>query len=455
MPRRSVRARKRSLGFLYFAIGALVIAAVALICAIVITDRAKPDIPDTAGQPVAEGNFVDANDLPESEMVLKSDTFSEDTLSGSPQATPTPTPEPTDTPEPAPTMDPNDPLARLRPLPESSGMLAMFKKANTDEKVIAITLDECSGATIMGNFITVAERFGAKLTLFPTGESILKKGMDSVLRQCVQKYGFEIENRGYSTTAKLYQYPTPLMVQEIWKQSVALNFVLGVHYQPHFYRLYGGSGRYDPRTHAYLAQQGYYGIGDWSVSGTDNTAEKLISKLAPGEIFFFKSTPEDGQKMFQLMQAAKDAGYRMVTLNELFGYPANEQTQVQGSLLAETMPEFDYDPMEHLYDLFPGDAAWAVTLMQNRLVELGYLAPKGADGVFGDGTSEALRLFQAQCGQAASGAGDVQTQRKLYADDAPANPNPVGQGVPPAQSPLGKKVEEELVASDDPFAGAY
>ena len=44
------------------------------------------------------------------------------------------------------------------------------------------------------------------------------------------------------------------------------------------------------------------------------------------------------------------------------------------------------------------------------------------DGIFGEGSSEALRMFQAQVGRPASGAGDITTLKMLYAKDAPINP---------------------------------
>ena len=60
--------------------------------------------------------------------------------------------------------------------------MPLFSKANTDEMMIAITLDECSGATITNEFMEAAYSHGAKLTLFPTGENVMKTGMDEVLQ---------------------------------------------------------------------------------------------------------------------------------------------------------------------------------------------------------------------------------------------------------------------------------
>ena len=76
MPRRSVRNRRRSLGCLTFAIGALVVIAAGLVCAIVLTDRLPVSV-DEPTPTVDGGAFVDANDLPQSEMVLTAGSFDE------------------------------------------------------------------------------------------------------------------------------------------------------------------------------------------------------------------------------------------------------------------------------------------------------------------------------------------------------------------------------------------
>lgn len=449
MPRRSVRTRKRTMGVLSFLIGLAVVAAVGLICAIAIRDRLNPADRDAAAPATTDGVFVDARNMPESRIVLRASSFSEEYL-----PTPTPDQDHATAPESAPSSTPDlsNPASAFMPAAISADMLPIYKKAPIEDKVIAITLDECSGEKITAAFVKLAQKYNAKLTLFPTGENIMKSGMNTLLRRCLFELGYEIENRGYTDFAKVYQYIDTLLVQEIWKQSVALNFALGVKYQPHFYRMYGGLGESDPRTHAFLKQQGYLGIAHWTVACSGLDISKIPGKLTPGGIYIFKSNVDDGQRMYALMKAAKEAGYRMVTLNELFGLPANEYHQVQGSLLAETMPDFHYDANRY-YDLYIGDVAWAVALVQNRLTQLGYLPEESADGIFGEGTSEGLRLFQAEIGRAASGIADVATQKALFAIDAPRNPRPLETNEPEGSNKSGgsskKGDTSEDTASED------
>lgn len=442
MPSKDVRRRRRSMGFLTALIALLAIAAAGLVCLIVYRELRQPPEAEVA----VAGNYVRAEELPEAEVVLKADTYKEEYL---PAATEEATPTPPPTPTPLPTLDNLDPNAAVRPAAMSEDLLPIFKKAFTKQKIIAVTLDECSGATIMEQFIALAQKYNAKLTLFPTGENILKNGMAQVLQKCLFQLGYEIENRCFSGMAKLFQGPVSVMVQEIWKQSAALDYVLGVKYEPHFLRMYGGLGENDPRTHAYLKQQGYYGVAHWTVSGSDTPPEKFESLLTPGGIYIFKTTKQDLELMKALLDAANTHDYHMVTLNELFGFEANDYYQVEGSLLSETMPEFDYDD-NMIYEIHPGETSWGVVRMQEQLGRLGYLVGSRADGVFGEGTSNALRLFQVEVGLPATGAGDIPTLEKLFADDAPVNPNPIATPTPTPDPDIPLLPEEgPLIPSED------
>jgi type IV secretory pathway VirB10-like protein len=70
-------------------------------------------------------------------------------------------------------------------------------------------------------------------------------------------------------------------------------------------------------------------------------------------------------------------------------------------------------------NLAMGSKGAEVRRLQERLIELGYLPEGSADGVYGSSTAAALSAFQAKLGMAATGAADVLTQEKLFADDAP------------------------------------
>ena len=66
------------------------------------------------------------------------------------------------------------------------------------------------------------------------------------------------------------------------------------------------------------------GIAHWNVSGSGTGLQKLIAGLAPGNIYLFHTTDKDTAKLQEFIPAAVQAGYKLVTLNEMFGYPENE-----------------------------------------------------------------------------------------------------------------------------------
>ena len=418
MPRRTIHRRLRAQGgCLSFAIGVLTLAALALVVAIVVTSRLKPEGDDITKPAVNGGSYVDVNEPSDEDhqmVVVAGDLVGEGDIK---VLTPSPSPTPEPTVTPGPTFNPDDPYALVRPQPTEPGFLPVFTKADTEEKKIAITIDECSGGVITRNFALKALEYGAKLTLFPTGESVMIKSMAEVLRECLYTLGFEIENRCYSNTAKLYSLNDTMMASEIWKQSIAVSYVLGVKYQMHFLRLYGRDGENDLRTHTYIAQEGYKGIAGWTYNGSLMDLGRIGNNLAPGNIYYFKSNNDDLYRMEVLMKEAREQGYQMVTLNELFGYEPNEQ-EVVANVLAEDMPELENRDIPY-YFMKTGDCTWATNLLQRRLTQLGYLPDDSADGVYGSGTAAALSAFQAKIGIAATGAADVATQERLYADDAP------------------------------------
>ncbi len=119
MPRRSVRARRRTRGFLSIAITTLAVLAVVLIVAIAITDelKARNSQDVVVIRENGDGNYVNPND-PESsayQLELNASTFSKTNLPDVAMDTPSPTPSAEPTPSPSPAR--NRPLTRMIPMP--------------------------------------------------------------------------------------------------------------------------------------------------------------------------------------------------------------------------------------------------------------------------------------------------------------------------------------------------
>ncbi len=65
-----------------------------------------------------------------------------------------------------------------------------------------------------------------------------------------------------------------------------------------------------------------------------------------------------------------------------------------------------------------GSSGEAVQALQARLIDLNYLSGS-ADGDYGNKTKSAIELFQTEAGLEVTGIADPETQKKLFAEDAP------------------------------------
>ena len=340
------------------------------------------------------------------------------TLALEPTASPVPTPEPSPTPVPPP-----EPTAFAAvQAPESFTYLPVIRQAHTEKKQIAITVDDCYQKSNLEQIIGFAEQNGGKLTLFPIGQNVVRKGMPELLQDCVFRLGFEVENHTWSHS-RIFRMSEEEMAAEIWKQQAAVSYALGVNYQQHFFRLMGGDGENDQRTHNYLEQLGYRGIASWSLSGSDAELSQIAQSLAPGKIYLFHTTDADTAKLREFIPYVVSQGYELVTLNELLGLDANETSDL--STAAQQMPAPAPYQVEYR-ELHKGEYSWSVVQIQQRLMQLGYLdrsaksATRGnpADGVYGSSTVSAIQSFQKANGLPETGIADVDTQRLLLGDAA-------------------------------------
>lgn len=327
------------------------------------------------------------------------------------EATFVPTAEPTQLPTPEPVQSRVNSRAGNRPEAEE-GFLPVFRHADTDEKIIAITVDDCFQADNLEQIIQLALDYDGKLTIFPIGEQTMRSKQAQILKAAWEA-GMELENHTYTHNG-LYRCTDERLAKEIYMQNYALSYILGGQYECHFLRPMGGDARNDQRIHAYINQLGYRGIAHWSKSGS---SQKQLKEVTSGDIYLFHTTDTDLEILRKFIPAVAAMGYRMVTLNEMFGYEDNAFTPME---IPKVMPEIpQLEPYETvLVELDKGTYAYAVLTLQARLKELGYQDGK-PDGIYGDGTVEAVKAFQRKAGLKADGIAGVETQTAIYAQDAP------------------------------------
>lgn len=315
------------------------------------------------------------------------------------------------------------------PTPEGEGYLPVFSKGETTQKVIAITVDDCNQTENLRQIVQCAIDNGGKLTILPIGQNLERESLREVIRYAYEN-GMELENHTYTHPA-FYRMTTEEMAWEIYMNNRAVSETLGVDYQMHFMRTRGGDNRHDLRTHQYMEKMGYYGMAHWTLSGSSSSVAELKSELAPGNIYLFHTTDNDLGKLLGFIPYATQQGYRLVTLNEMFGLPENETAPLSEMNMPEpdpyVIPEYKLLDKKHSY-------VYDVYLLQQRLIELGWLDGK-ADGVYGDDTYMAVGYFQKAIGMQPNGNATPETQEALYRDDAPrSNDGRTAIGAPASTS---------------------
>ncbi len=210
------------------------------------------------------------------------------------------------------------PVADLRPQPAAEGFLPVFYQANTEELVVAITIDECGSETQMKSILASAAEYNAHLTFFPTGTEI---AANEELWAAAFLGGHEIENHTM-TGARLAGLDAESLIGEIDGQTDLVREVIGAEYASHFLRTDDLEDDTDAALHALLSERGYMGIARWAQKTPAN-----FSSVAPGQILSY--TASDAKTLKTVMRILSENGYRMVTLNELFAYPENIESTAE------------------------------------------------------------------------------------------------------------------------------
>lgn len=390
------RARRRSLNRKRLIIGGAAAALIVIAALVLLLPKGSPDRSVEAAVRATPTPASDEPRIAEGEPLV-------------PLVSPTPTPQPTSQPTPeAVAADENPQRAATRPTATAEGFLPVFSKANTQEKIVAITVDDCNQTENLKQIVDKAIEAGGKLTIFPIGENLKRQELQEVLKYAWEN-GFELENHTFTHNG-LYACDDETLANEVYKQQVALGYILGKEYQCHFLRPAGGDARGDQRMHMYARQLGYYGIAHWSASGSANKT-KIAKALEPGAIYLFHTKDSDRDKLLKFIPWVVEQGYQLVTLNEMFGYPANETSPLKASL--DEYPTPTLAPYEKVYvPLKKTSYSWEAYLVQQKLIELGYLTGE-PDGRFGEGSEAAVKAYQKDHGMEQTGVVDADLVRTL------------------------------------------
>ena len=430
MPNQKKRARRRQGGAGTILPALIILFAMVAAALMIVLVYSHPLTPERSnGLPYDYENlrFAEMSDATAAPLILGATATPEPTEEALDE-----TPEPTTTPDPDSEAEENTPEQteqesgnRLIPTPMPGDyFLPIFDKAlrtPNDLPMIAVTVDGCDDADKLTKILNTAAFYGAKLTLFPTGDALMKLG--SGFKSCVTQMNYELENCTFDAGKRDYTLSSGEMALQIWRQSIATSYAVTRDYQQHFYRPRTRQSVYDQRTHFFIHKLGFLGVASYTHSYKDHNIDSLVASLENGNIYQFDMT-ERSMNMFEtFIGEASRKGYKLVTMNELFDLEENTISR-NLTLSEQTLPEMnDYIPT--YYDLKLDYRTNAVYSLQTRLIRLGYLKPSAenedirADGIYGSDTSIAVSEFQAKVGIVATGNADVETQQRLFAEDAP------------------------------------
>lgn len=202
----------------------------------------------------------------------------------------------------------------LRPLPEEEGLLPVFRRANTNEKKVAIVIDTFESAQHIETLLGLAGTFGAKITFVPTGVELLMYPNSWVN---VAFAGHEIENHTLDNT-RLSTLADEDKAENLQEQTEILRAYIGEHYTPHFLSTNDLEDDADAFLHSWLQGNGYLGIIRW-----DERMPASFDKVVPGAVLNYPLTDEGMKALSNAIPVLAENGYQMVTMNELFMYPDN------------------------------------------------------------------------------------------------------------------------------------
>ena len=206
------------------------------------------------------------------------------------------------------------PQPELRPTAQANGLLPVYYNANTQSKLVAITVYNIPSASDVDRLLGLCGTYNAKLTFFVTGTQV--SAAQSLWPQVVIS-GCEIEGMGL-TGAGASGLSYDALEAEIDGFAFALRGIIGEDYQPHFHSTLNMDDYDNATLHKILAAKGYYGIASWSL-----TNPKSIDQIKPGQIIAIDLSSYGVSLLGEVMRVLEEQGYSVVTLNTLFEYPEN------------------------------------------------------------------------------------------------------------------------------------
>lgn len=195
--------------------------------------------------------------------------------------------------------------------------ITIYKRAEINEKRIAITIDDWWHPEKLKMFLDLADEYDCKLTLYPVGVNLRKRDKDMWQRAIDE--GHEIGNHT-NTHVNLEKRSKESVYKQLTYMEKNLNKVLGYEYEIKTCRYPFGAGRNQSRKSLFaktVREAGYMHVVLWDVDTTD--PNKLLKSVKNGSIILLHGNGKDYNCLKKALPVLKERGYEMVTVSELLG----------------------------------------------------------------------------------------------------------------------------------------
>ena len=209
-----------------------------------------------------------------------------------------------------------------------------ISKGNTQEKVIALTIDDGSDGANFGHILTVLDKHNVKATFFLTGTGAQHHPQH--IKNVVAK-GHGIGNHSYNHP-DFTKISTTEMTSQLNRTETIIKNLTGKSTKPYFRAPYGSTNSTVLNT---VGNAGYLFTLHWTIDTLDWTGNsattiynRVMNNLVPGSIVLMH-TGEGASgtvtALDRIIPAAKSRGYRFVTIAQLLNRPTSPTLPTTGT----------------------------------------------------------------------------------------------------------------------------
>lgn len=332
-----------------------------------------------------------------------------------PAPAPTPTVEPTATPEPTPL-----PTATVVPSSAPAAIVTTIPTAEpTVEATEAVTAEPAVEATAEATAEVIAEAT-AEVTAEPTAEPVAQPAVVVVPFGTTQNIPVQVYADG---SARNDNQPLPYET---------MNFQMTVtrHLDNNYYvENYGSTHRLEAGTAGVefeLMLNNYQGsvvidpnkliknVGIESADGYVTYGYRLTNAEISGSDTFTMQTNVPMNLYKRFIEGGSQSLYLVVTIkidgeDQVYKFELTPSEEALAQAAAEAAANYT--------ELKVGDRSDAVKALQTRLVTKGYLELGSDDGIYGNGTAEAIKKAQTDLGMEATGVATPEFQAAIFAEN--------------------------------------